>query len=822
MKKAVLFLFLMLLSIVMIAQKAVVRQADKHFTVHNFAKASKMYEKAFHRTDDLRDKQLLAFRIGSAYHRMNRFEEALQWYADANGEEPSQVDWVLAQTDAFLRSGNIQSAKLTAVHALKLNPVSAEAKRFLAMIEQYETQSQLMENLVQAAAGINSQWSDYAPGWLNGDLVISSSRKENGVSDSDGRTAEGFSRLYLFIANLYGDFGNAIPVPVGGNSNTGTLSFDKTNERVFFTRCNNRKRRCIIMEAKFDQETFFFSRAKPASFVNRKYNFGHPHVREDGKKMYFIANLPGGFGGNDIYSITIKPDGSFGLPINLGAVVNTSFDELFPTTSGDSLLFFSSYGHPGFGGLDIFYAFDRAGSFNEIGLLTAPFNSTSDDFGLAIKAGTTQGAFSSNRNRPNGDDIFFFDDYPIRKIVKGRALDARTLNPVANADIQIKDNDNKIYTLQTSSAGTFTVSVPVYSSGKVTATHPEYLEEVKDFLSAESHQAIPDIEFLLRRRNHTAGVSGKVTERETGKIIVNQVVSINSSGGFLAMTRTNDNGVYLFDSLKVDFLYSLKIEKDGYFTESRVVRIPEIDKPMILQKSNGYDLDFELTPIVMKKEIALNDIYYDFDKANLREPSKIELDKLVSMLRETPKVRVQISSHTDTRGTDKYNDKLSAERAKSVVDYLILSGISKSRLVSRGYGKRNPVIRNARSEAEHQANRRTTFQVLDMNAAIESVSTDNISAENQRLVYRVQIIVSSVKRNPDNDFGVLKGMLDNIRFTEHQQGGVFRYEVGDRYSISEAEVLRNRIRNAGFPDAFVVPYIDNVRVSLQQAKDFRP
>jgi hypothetical protein len=209
-------------------------------------------------------------------------------------------------------------------------------------------------------------------------------------------------------------------------------------------------------------------------------------------------------------------------------------------------------------------------------------------------------------------------------------------------------------------------------------------------------------------------------------------------------------------------------------------------------------------------------------KQLLRESSKLELDKLVSMLRETPKVRVQISSHTDTRGTDKYNDKLSAERAKSVVDYLVLSGISKSRLVFKGFGKRNPVIRNAGSEAEHQANRRTTFQVLDMNAAVESVSSNIIIDENRRLVFRVQILVSSVKRNADNDFGILKGMLDNIRFTEHQQAGVFRYEVGDRYSISEAEVLRNRIRNAGFPDAFIVPYIDNERVSLQQAKDFRP
>jgi peptidoglycan-associated lipoprotein len=823
MKKTLLFLFFLLLSYPIIAQKGSVRQADKHFSAHNFSKAAQMWQKAYMRTENLQDKQLLAFRIGSAYHRMNRFEDALQWYTDAIGENPKNSDWILAQADAFLRSGNLESAKKSAEQALKLNPVSSEVKKILKMIENYKLHSQISDASIEAFVGVNTEWSDYSPAWLNGDLVITSSRKEGSVKGHDGRTAEDFSRLYLFISNLYGDLGNAILLPVGGNMNAGTLSFDKTNERVFFTRCYNRKRKCTIMEAGFNSETFAFSKAKPAAFVNRKHNFGHPHVREDGKKMYFSANLPGGYGGNDLYSITIKTDGSFGLPVNLGAVVNTEFDELFPTTAGDSLLFFSSYGHPGFGGLDIFYAFDRAGNFNEVQILSAPYNSPSDDFGLTMKKGATQGVLSSNRNRSSGDDIFFFDDYPIRKVLKGVTIDAQTLNPIAGAEIKIQDNDGNNYFLQTTENGSFAASVPVYSSGSVSASHPDYNEEAKKFAKTEAWQEIPLVEFFLSRRNHPVGISGKVVERESGRPVTEQIVSIISSGGFLAMTKTNDIGVYTFDSLKVGWMYNIKIEKEGFFTESKVIRIPEVDKPMILQRSNGYDLDFELTAIELKKEITLNDIYYDFDKATLRESSKAELDKLVSMLRETPRVRVQISSHTDTRGTDKYNDKLSAARAKSVVDYLELNGISKLRLVSRGYGKRNPVIKNATNEAEHQANRRTTFQVLDMNAKIENnVTAPDQTEKSQRLVYRVQILASSVKRNPDNDFGLLKGLVDNIRFIELMLEGVFRYEVGDRNTISEAEALRNRIRNAGFPDAFIVPYIDGERVSLQQAKDFRP
>lgn len=802
------------------AQQAVIRQADKHFAAHNFTKAAFLWQKAFERALDVNDKRYLAFRIGSAFHRMNRFEEALQWYDDALGEESSNTDWILAQADAALRSGKISMAKASAESVLKLNPVSAEAKHILSMIAQFEEHEKAPGIEVFLATGINTEWSDYAPVWFNGDLIVSSSRPSAEGAATDGRTSENYSSLFLFIANLYGDFGKPISLPVSKNTNAGALSFDPLQQRVFYTKCNNRKRKCTIMESKFDPVTFMFTMAKPVSFANRKYHYGHPFVTDNGRKMYFSARIPGGYGGNDIYSISIKPDGSWGVPINLGPDVNTPFDELFPTSAGDSLLFFSSAGHLGFGGLDIFYAFDNGSGFDPIKILPFPFNSTSDDFALSMKPGTSTGAFSSNRNRESGDDVFFFDGYPIRKLVGGTIADESTLQPVEGAMVTLKDSQNGEMKSITLKEGTYLFSVPDYATGSVSIEHPEFKSERKEFTSNKLTTKI-QLDFLLQRSNYEVGISGLVTERETRRLMEGKTITISGQNGFLAMTKTNKDGIYVFDSLTPEQMYTIKISADGYFSESRVVRIPIVDHSIVLKKSNGYDVDFELTQIAVKREIVLNNIYYDFDKATLRETSKIELGKLVSMLKETPKVRIQISAHTDSRGTNAYNDRLSKERAQAVVNYLVSSGISPGRLVAKGYGKRNLIVKNAQSETDHQANRRTTFQVIDLNAPVEEIF--EVADEGTiRLVYRVQILVSTTRFDPDTYFEPLKKTVNRIKFYTREQEIVFRYEAGDRYSLAEAEALRNQIRSAGFDDAFIVPYIDGKRVSIQQARDFKP
>lgn len=818
MNAKILIALLLLLPASVFSQQALIRKADKQYARHNYVRAATLWQTAFNKIEDTHNRRHLAFRIGSAMHRMNRLEEAIQWYSDALGEEASNPDWLLAKADAELRSGNTAAARQTAARVLIIRPASSEAKLIIRMADTSEKTQELKGSTkIIYASGINSRWSDYSPSWINEHMVISSTRPADSNSAIDKRSSEYFSKLYILLANLYGDYGKATPLAVRNNSNAGTLSYDPHHNRIFFTLCNNNRRRCTIMQADFESETFRFGRPKPAAFTKRKHNYGHPFVTEDGQTMYFSARLPDGYGGSDIYSISLKPDGTFGIPKNLGDGINTAFDELFPTAAGDSILFFSSYGHPGYGGLDILYSKKTADTYLPAKPLLPPFNSASDDFGLQMKTGTTSGAFSSARNRSTGDDIFLFDTYPIQKIIYGTVRRQADHNPISDAIIQIND----LPTYHSQQNGSYTIAIPDYlNSIQLKATHPDYKTAIAVVPDSISDRQEISFDLFMQAINHIIQVSGKVSLRETKSPVNGQEVILVHSDGSQSTTLTGKDGIYRFDELYDDQMYVIRIEREGYFNESRVIRIPTVDRPTLFQKSNGYDLDFELTSLTVKQEITLQNIYYDFDQASLRESSKQELTRLASMMRQTPEVRIKIGSHTDSRGSHAYNDRLSAARAQSVVDYLIQSGIAASRLEVAGYGKRVPVIPNAITETQHQENRRTTFQVIDLTASPMTVPATATTTKG--LSFRIQLLVTSTARKPEQAFGTLQHAVGELEFFETYEAGKYRYEAGTKYTLQQAEALRNAIQSAGFPDAFIVPYIDKKRVSMQQAKDYKP
>ena len=164
--------------------------------------------------------------------------------------------------------------------------------------------------------------------------------------------------------------------------------------------------------------------------------------------------------------------------------------------------------------------------------------------------------------------------------------------------------------------------------------------------------------------------------------------------------------------LKPNVTYSIRISKDGYLNDSKMLTVGKELYSKAYNKSTGKDLDFTLIKIT-KEEVKIDNIYYDYDKADLREESKIELNKLVNIMKETPDLKLQINSHSDERGEANYNTELSQRRAQSVVNYLIAKGINSDRLIAKGYGFSMPLVKHAKTEEQHQMNRRTTFKILN-------------------------------------------------------------------------------------------------------------
>ena len=411
---------------------------------------------------------------------------------------------------------------------------------------------------------------------------------------------------------------------LSSEKNDGVLSYCEKTKTVYYTHCNDGKSKnnfCKIYEASYDDAANIFGTPKPISLsFTQKGDMEQPAISADGSKLYFASRVEGGLGGSDIW-VTKKNGDTWDEPVNLGSNINTEFDEMFPVMR-DSVLYFSSEGFTGYGGLDLFSSVYANGTWSKAQNLKTPFNSSADDFSVAYNNDNKSGYFSSNRTGGlGGDDIYSFFLTPVNLVVKGRVTDADNTSPLAGATVVLTTADGKTDT-----------------------------------------------------------------------------------------TTTNANGEYNFN-LDADKDYKINVVNPGYFGDSKKLTTQGEKFSKEFSKANGNNYDFSIKKIP-KTEVKIENIYYDLDSFVLRGESKPSLDKLVKILEDTPDAFVQINSHTDERGKELYNNTLSENRAKSVVDYLILKGIGAGRLTAKGFGFSSPVIKGAKTEEEHQQNRRTAFQVI--------------------------------------------------------------------------------------------------------------
>ena len=323
--------------------------------------------------------------------------------------------------------------------------------------------------------------------------------------------------------------------------------------------------------------------------------FAHPAVSPDGMWLYFVSDMPGGMGGYDIWRIQLTSKGMVGLE-NVGEPVNTPGNEMFPTFRPNGDLYFSSDGHPGMGGLDIFIAkpvqSEELSNQYELEHPGYPLNSAGDDFGMTFEGLHNRGYFSSNRGDARGwDHIYSFEKHEVIQTVKGWVYEQDGYELPAGL-VYMVGNDGTNLKLNVKGDGSFE-------------------QEIQ-----------PGVDYV--------------------------------------------------------FLGTCK----GFLNHKEELRVDSV------KESQEYVLQFPLASITAP--VLIDNIFYDFDKATLRPESTEALDRLIALLNENPNVTIELSAHTDQRGSDQYNERLSQRRAESVVNYLIEHGIAQDRLTPVGYGEQRP------------------------------------------------------------------------------------------------------------------------------------
>ena len=522
----------------------------------------------------------------------------------------------------------------------------------------------------------------------------------------------------------------------------GPATFSHDGTQIIFTRNNYNNGRASKSNEGVNklklytaiQQNGAWSNIVELPFNSDEYSVGHPTLNRTDDLLYFASDMPGGFGGTDLY-VSHFQNGQWTRPINLGSTINTKGNELFPFADDAGNLYFSSDGHKGMGGLDVFFAtLGNSTVVQSVEHLDAPINSPQDDFGFITDATRRGGYFSSNR-RDGNDDIYRFvresslygcrdltirlydtnteeslDSVSVLIKSKTEGRPDRTLTSDKNGFVRICLEGDNSFMFQASRDGYINSTVG-FTTRAFTDDQPSQLEiglikptVVMDTISTYAGR---DSNLPLTHSR----VRGVVISERDNRPIEGVVVKLrNECDKSLLEYVTGSDGQYTFDIVE-GCDYTLVASKAAFGTNTNRIK-------RLAKKAPPKELAADLRMLSVGDVVTIDNIYYDLNQFNLRKDAARELDKVVATMRKYPSLIIEIRSHTDSRGDAERNKALSLERAKAVANYLVSKGISRKRMATLGMGE-SQLVNNCTdgvicTEAEHQRNRRTEFKVVSI------------------------------------------------------------------------------------------------------------
>jgi len=644
------------------------------------------------------------YELAELYRRSRNYEKAKEHYK--NAYEANKIKFVKALYYYALMekmTGNYKEALDDFKKFKKQSRILKKDKRLYKKyvrneIQGCEISKQLIDSNINALiihldTTINKAHIEFSPYPFTKDqFIYASLRQEKLKYYNPNDTTKPLPVRNFYIAKKYGQKWKGIKkldAPFNNpKNNVGNGCFSPDGKKFYYTKTvKNWKNQMIsqIYVSKYENGTWSDGELLPQPVNNPIYTTTQPTVGLESRKgyevLYFVSDRIGGKGGLDIWcTVYNKRKNKFSKPKPLGSKINTVSDEMTPFYDMDTrTMYFSSNGHPGLGGLDIFKSTGELRKWEPPKNVGYPINSCTDDLYFTIGENREEGFFTSNR--------------------KGGVV---LKNPTCCDDI---------YSYRWTKYIHIAIKGITFSHEKI-----KYLDSIKTVIDS----ATVKYDTLTREKDIIKNLNGT----KVSLFIQAKTDSINEYF-FVKSFTTSERGKY-FLNIEQGKNYKIVAEKDGYFNGQYIFSTKDIEKSDTLIK------DIELKKIPMKA-IVLNNIYYEFDKSDLTEQAKTTIDTTIyKILAENEKLIVEISSHTDNKGNDNYNLKLSQKRAESVVNYLISKGIDKKRLIAKGYGETKPIAPNTNPDGSdnpegRQANRRTEFKVIG--------SSDQFSKINYRGVY---------------------------------------------------------------------------------------
>lgn len=652
------FLFLLLIFVSACTYNQKIRDGKLAYERYQFDLAATLLESEFNAEKSRVKKGQIAFLIGKSLQQTKAPEEAIKWFGQAYDYQFGPE--ALKEKAITLKQAERYDEAIQAFKELGFEIGSPyEYRKDITSCEIAKAWKKEKVTFIVSEADFNSRQADYGVNFIDKDNILFTSDRSSKELNSKSKASEqtyawtGNAYSSIFNYNLLTGTSNEIrfeEMDVIANDATPTLSSD--GQTMIFSRCPVKKgaeKNFCSLYISTKTESGW-SKPEALTFMEEETNYMHPSLSNTGDTLFFSSDMTNGWGKFDIY-FSVKENNEFTYPKKLGRNINSAKNDQFPYIVNDTL-YFASEGHTGLGGLDVFKVHRlTGGAWTQAYNLKTPINSGFDDFAYVP------------------DPYFEATD---RISAKGYFSSSRN---GAEDDIFV-----------------FEKRIPVKIDTPEVVITPEY-------------KILLDVYLLEKVYEEAFNPNSKVLGRKPleGTIDLQGKTYTIGKDGLLSLELEKDTD-YEFIGMKEEYLTN-----SGLFTTIGLGEDP--NNPV--QK---YELEIVLDKIFEEIEITLDNIYYDFDAWNIRRDAEPTLNGLAKNLLLNPDIRIELASHTDCRGDDDYNSSLSYKRALSAVEYLIGSGIDENRIEARGYGKSRPFVACVCSkctEEQHQANRRTTFKILE-------------------------------------------------------------------------------------------------------------
>lgn len=631
---SVILLFLAF-SVMSQAHKDAYRQGMQAIKFENYETAIQKFQEAVKINPQYADAW---YYLGKTYDFLNRDRETITAYRNlekVDSEYNISIYYDIAKS--YIKLNNLRSARIYIKRYLEKAPKSPKSAKLihLAMnrlnyVDIGAELRALEPNTTEPVPidALNSVSGDYMP-QVNptGTRLYFTSVRKGGFDFKDENSAELDFGEDVYFSNLVGDQWSApelLPKPINSMANDFGSSFTGDGQSMVFVRCDEKGAigSCDLYITQLNGNTWSVP-VNMGNVVNTKDWESQPTINADGNRIIFTSRRPGGYGAADLYMSEKNHLGLWGIPQNLGSIVNTPLSENSPFLAADGkTLYFSSTGHPGMGGADIFYTVFENGKWSTPQNLGKPINSGGNDTNFSISASGNAYMASSRLDE---------DNYDIFKV------------------------------------------------------------DLPDELKPKPTIVVQGV------------VSNAINQEPLGALVL--IEDINS-GELIATNKSNiETGEYLV-VLPAGRDYSVSASSQGFFFYSQNFNLPKDTTYAEIVN------DIALEPIEKGTKVVLNNIFFELGKAELKPISYVELNKAVDLMTKNPTMVIEVGGHTDSQGADATNLSLSQKRAQSVVEYMVLAGIERGRLVAKGYGETVPIADNSTKEGR-AANRRTEFVIVE-------------------------------------------------------------------------------------------------------------